>query len=233
MIRQMELAPGPPLPLLPQAALVPGINSGPFSRTVLRQFPSEMLVKRIRNGDARAFEILVDRYEKRLFRIVLGILKDPDDAVEVVQDVFMTAFRKIDTFREEASFSTWIHRIAVNAALMHRRRDKSSAMVPLEKVLPSFDERGRALEHVEDWSEQADDPVLQEEIHQVIQAAVNRLDEKYKVVFVLREVEGISTEDTARITGLSVAAVKTRLHRARLQLRKELADYFEVAQTYY
>lgn len=185
------------------------------------------LVERTRNGDVEAFEILLNRHQERVTRVVFSILKDPMDTEEVTQDVFLTVFEKIDRFRGDSSFSTWIHRVAVNAALMHKRRDKSAADVPLDDVLPAFEENGHIAVDVADWSAQASDPALQEETRAVIQAAVDHLDEKYQTVFLLRDVQEFSTEETANILEMGVPAVKSRLHRARLSLRKELAEYFE------
>jgi RNA polymerase sigma-70 factor (ECF subfamily) len=149
------------------------------------------------------------------------------EAEEVVQDVFVAVFRKIDRFRGESSFSTWIHRIAVNAALMRRRRNKPGVDAALEDLLPDFEESGHLAADIVDWSQEASDPALQEEAREVIAAAIDQLEEKYYAVFMLRDVEGFSTEETGRILELGKSAVKSRLHRARLFLRGKLATYFE------
>jgi RNA polymerase sigma-70 factor (ECF subfamily) len=141
--------------------------------------------------------------------------------------VFLTVFEKIDRFRGEASFTTWLHRVAVNAALMRRRRQRVGREVSLEEALPAFADNGHIAVEVPDWSGQADDPLLREEARLAIAAAVDQLDDMYRTVFVLRDVEGFSTEEVARVLELSVPAVKSRLHRARLFLRRELAEYFE------
>ena len=185
------------------------------------------LVERARAGDLEAFEELLGRHQQRVMRVVLSILKEPMDAEEVAQDVFLTVFEKIDHFRGDSSFSTWLHRVAVNAALMRRRKSKADRSVPLDDVMPSFDERGHLAVDIADWSQQAGDPVLAREAGEVIEAAVEKLDEMYRTVFGLRDVQGFSTEETAEILELSVPAVKSRLHRARLFLRRELAEYFE------
>ena len=184
-------------------------------------------VERARAGDLEAFEELLGCHQQRVMRVVLSILKEPMDAEEVAQDVFLTVFEKIDHFRGDSSFSTWLHRVAVNAALMRRRKSKADRSVPLDDVMPSFDERGHLAVDIADWSQQAGDPVLAREAGEVIEAAVEKLDEMYRTVFALRDVQGFSTEETAEILELSVPAVKSRLHRARLFLRRELAEYFE------
>ena len=149
------------------------------------------------------------------------------DAEEVAQEVFLTVFEKIDKFRGDASFTTWRHRVAVNAALMQRRKKKADRSVSLDEVMPAFDDKGMIAANVGDWTERAEDPVLQQEARAVIETAVDKLEEIYRTVFTLRDIQGFSTEETAAILDLSIAAVKTRLHRARLFLRSELADYFE------
>ena len=209
----------------PPAAAAAGLPEP--ARAGARTSPEDLLVEQVRNGDVVAFEILLNRYQDRLTRLVSSILKDSRDTEEVVQDVFLTVFEKVDRFRGDASFSTWIHRIAVNAALMHKRRDKSGTDISLDDVMPFFDDRDRLVTRVADWSEQTRDPVMQQEALQVIQAAVDQLDSKYRIVFVLRFGEGFSTEETARILDMSIPAVKSRLHRARLLLRKRLAAYFD------
>lgn len=185
------------------------------------------LVRRARSGDLDAFEWLLGRHQQRVLRVVLSIVKEPMDAEEVAQEVFLTVFEKIDKFRGDASFTTWLHRVAVNAALMQRRKKKADRSVPLDEVMPAFDDKGMIAANVGDWTERAEDPVLQQEARVVIEAAVDKLEEIYRTVFTLRDIQGFSTEETAGILDLSIAAVKTRLHRARLFLRSELADYFE------
>ncbi|MGY8824231.1 MAG: sigma-70 family RNA polymerase sigma factor [Candidatus Latescibacterota bacterium] len=185
------------------------------------------LVRRARSGDLDAFEWLLGRHQQRVLRVVLSIVKEPMDAEEVAQEVFLTVFEKIDKFRGDASFTTWLHRVAVNAALMQRRKKKADRSVSLDEVMPAFDDKGMIAANVGDWTERAEDPVLQQEARAVIEAAVDKLEEIYRTVFTLRDIQGFSTEETAGILDLSVAAVKTRLHRARLFLRSELSDYFE------
>jgi RNA polymerase sigma-70 factor (ECF subfamily) len=186
----------------------------------------EQLIEYTREGDLRAFEVLVERYQPRVNRVTMSVLKNTADAEEVAQDVFLTVFGKIEHFRGDSSFWTWVHRIAVNSALMRRRRLKTNTHMSLEEVMPSFDERGYIHGSVVDWSQTAGDPAIQEEERMRIKEAVARLEYKYRIVFVLRQLEELSTEETARILGLTTAAVKSRLHRARLFLRSHLADYF-------
>lgn len=199
----------------------------PQGSSVEPDIDERALVLRARNGDAAAFEQVLNHHQERVLRIIHSIVKDPMDTEEVAQDVFLTVFSKIHSFRGDSSFSTWIHRIAVNAALMHRRRDRSEVNIPLDQVMPAFLENGHIAVDVADWTKQADDPALRSEARRVIQSAVDKLDAKYRAVFMLRDVEGFSTEETADILEMGIPAVKSRLHRARLFLRRELAGYFE------
>lgn len=186
----------------------------------------EQLIENTREGDVRAFELLVERYQPRVNRVTMSVLKNTADAEEVAQDVFLTVFGKIEHFRGDSSFWTWVHRIAVNSALMRRRRLKTGTHMSLEEVMPSFDERGYLKASVVDGQHTSGDPAIQEEERVRIKEAVARLEHKYRIVFVLRQLEELSTDETARILGLTTAAVKSRLHRARLFLRSDLADYF-------
>ena len=196
-------------------------------RGIAQETDDVWLVERARGGDLEAFEGLLARHQQRVLRVAFSILKEPMDAEEVAQDVFLTVFEKIELFRGDSSFTTWLHRVAVNAALMRRRKSKTVRSVSFDEVMPAFSEEGHITVDIADWSEQAGDPVLAQEAKTVIETAVEKLEEKYQTVFVLRDMQAFSTEETAQILELSVAAVKSRLHRARLFLRRVLADYFE------
>jgi RNA polymerase sigma-70 factor (ECF subfamily) len=151
------------------------------------------------------------------------MLDDPRDAEEITQDVILTVVRKIQTFKGEAALSSWVYRIAANAAYGRLRAQRSRPEVSLEPFLPVFDEEGRHAQRVADWSPQLDDPVLASEARAAIERSLRRLPEEYRAVLLLRDVEGLSSEDTATALRLTVAAVKSRLHRARLVLRQQLA----------
>ena len=164
------------------------------------EFASDLqLVEGLRQRNAEALEILAQRHQHRVLRLVVSILKNPMEAEEAVQDVFFTVFEKIHTFRGDSSFSTWIHRIAVNAALLRRRRDKSAANLSLDENVPALNERSPWLETAAAWSSPARDTALDDEARKVIEDTVARLDSKYRAVFKLRDVEGFSIESTARM----------------------------------
>jgi RNA polymerase sigma-70 factor, ECF subfamily len=185
---------------------------------------ADELVDRLRRGDDGAIESLVARYGTWIHRVARRILRDPRDAEEVTQDVLWTALRKIDSFKGDAAFSSWLYRIAVNAAYQRLRRQGPRAEVSLEPFLPVFDEAGRLPGSTADWSMQLDDPAVAAEIRKALDAAIGQLPDAYRVVFVLRDVEGMSTAEVGQLLGLSVPGVKTRLHRARLALRHQLSD---------
>jgi RNA polymerase sigma-70 factor (ECF subfamily) len=195
--------------------------------------PSDgQLVLLATRGDPVAFRELVERHQDRVYALALHLLRDPSDAEEVVQETFLAALEKLPSFRGDAAFSTWLHRVAANSALMRLRRRRRTpdgpAELPVEEMLPHFDESGRidaAPNH--DWSKRADEQLSDREIRRAVEEAVQNLPEDYRIVFLLRDVEGFSSEEMAELLGISVAAAKSRLHRARLVLRESLNEYLE------
>lgn len=186
----------------------------------------QALIARLRRGEPEAAEALVDRYGAWIHRVVRRLLDDPRDAEEVAQDVLMIVVRKITLFRSEAAFSTWLYRIAVNAAYQRLRSRRSRNEVALEPLLPAFDEEGRHVKPVVDWSERMENPAVASELRAALERGISRLPEDYRTVLLLRDVEGLSNEQVAEAVGITVAATKSRLHRARLSLREDLAGLF-------
>lgn len=180
------------------------------------------LVEGLRRGEPSAVEALVDQYAGWIYRVAARVLGDRRDAEEVTQDVLMTVVGKIGTFKGEAAFSSWLYRIAANAAYERARGRRRSAEVSLEAVLPVFDAEGRHVQPGVDWSRELEDPAVAGEMRDVLERAIGELPEDYRVVLVLRDVEGLTNEEVARALGLTVAAVKSRLHRARLFVRHEV-----------
>jgi len=196
----------------------------------LKEGPDAELLEWLRAGDERGVEELVNRYGGWIYRVARRLLNDTRDAEEATQDVLLTVVRKIQTFRGEAAFSSWLYRIAVNAAYQRLRAKRARPEVPLEAFLPVFDEEGRLAEPVADWSAQLEDPAVAAEARAAIERAIGRLPEESRLVILLHDVEGLPNEEVAQILGLTVAAAKSRLHRARLVLRHELAGLLSPAR---
>jgi len=183
------------------------------------------LLAALRRGEPGAAERLVSTYGERAYRLASRITGNADDAQEVVQDAFWTVIRKIDMFRGESAFGSWLYRIVANAAYQKLRgRRNRRHELSLDEVLPMFDERGCHVEPVADWSQAAADPAVQAELRMTLRAAIDELPAAYRAVMVLRDVEGRSNAEIAETLGLSVSVVKTRAHRARLFLRKRLDE---------
>ena len=190
----------------------------------------EQLVQDLKKGDPVAFDEFVRLYQKKIYALGFNMTHNQMDSQDVAQDVLLTIFRKIHTFQGKSAFSSWVYRITLNAVYMKLRSKKKEQAVSLEDAFPSFNGSGYHQEKIRDWSENADSLLFKNETRGVIQKAVNLLPEKEKVVFILRDVEGLSTEKVGEILELSLSAVKSRLHRARLFLRKKLSSYFEEFQ---
>ena len=182
------------------------------------------LVQRARTGDLAAFEALTQRYEKRVYSLALRMLRQQQDAEDVTQQTFISAIEHLDGFRGEASFSTWLLRIAAHAALKVLRKRKGLDIVSLQQATEPGEDDGHIPhpEYIADWRQSPAELVQQHEIRQLLEQALTRLDEKHRVVFLLRDVEGLSVKETAQALGLTEANIKVRLLRARLQLREEL-----------
>jgi RNA polymerase sigma-70 factor (ECF subfamily) len=191
--------------------------------------PDDSLVERARGGDLDAFEQLVDRHEEKLYRVAMRLLRNETDAREVLQETFLSAWQNLESFAGRAQFGSWIYRVAVNAALMMLRSRRRHPAVSVEDVEPgTLDSAVEAnASSLGDWSKRPDDQLQSAELKQHIQAALDELPEILRVVFVLRDVEGLSTEETADILTVTVPTVKTRLHRARLALRQAITTYFD------
>jgi len=184
------------------------------------------LLEALRHREPMAAERLVSGYGERAYRLASRITGNGPDAEEVVQDAFWTVVRKIDTFRGESAFGSWLYRIVANAACQKvRGRRSRQHELSLDDVLPAFDEHGCHAAPVADWSTRASDPALQAELRAVLTAAIDELPATYRAVLMLRDLEGRPNVEIAQALGLSVALVKTRAHRARLVLRKRLHQY--------
>ena len=190
-----------------------------------QKLPSDSeLVKKAKAGDHDAFGELVERNETNVYGLCLKMLANQEDAEDCLQEVFIKAFKALPGFREEARFSTWLYRIAYNESLMRIRKKKLDT-VPLDR--PVEFEEGDVTRDIADWTTDPRADMMNNELSDVIVRHVNELEPDNRIVFLMRDVHGMSTGDTADALGLSVPAVKSRLHRARLFLRRRLSDYFD------
>jgi RNA polymerase sigma-70 factor (ECF subfamily) len=188
----------------------------------------EDLIARARAADFGAFEELLGRYEDKVFRLAYRILRNETDAKEILQETFVSIWRKLDTFKGDSQFGSWVYRIATNAALMRLRAHRRHPEVSTEELpIGYLDNYGTPMPAGENWSKRPDDELQSSELRSHIQAAVDALPDIYRTVFVIRDVEGLSTEETADALGISVPTVKTRLHRARIALRDAIGGYFD------
>jgi RNA polymerase sigma-70 factor, ECF subfamily len=181
------------------------------------------LVRRVLAGDRRAFEPLVREHERRVYRVAFAVLGNAEDADEVVQDVFVRAFRHLSQFRGESRFTTWLTRIAVNEAIRKRTARKDHVPLPQEGSAEApFTPR-----RCESWQSDPEQLYGKQEIRRVVEGAVQSLPEIYREVFVLRDIEGFRAEEAAGVLGLSLPALKSRLLRARLMVREALSENLE------
>jgi RNA polymerase sigma-70 factor (ECF subfamily) len=183
------------------------------------------LVQAAKGGDVTAFEELVRRYDRNVFRIAQHITHNREDAEDVVQDAFLKAYENLNQFQGQSKFYTWLVRIAVNEALMKLRRIKPGRTVSLDEEVKTEDDS--LPREVADWSPNPEQQYNQAELKDILSRTIQGLPMSFRTVFVLRDVEGLSTEETAEALDLSVPAVKSRLLRARLQLRERLNRYFQ------
>src|SRR5947208_15345258 len=181
------------------------------------------LVDAARHGDVGAFEQLIKRYDRNVFRIAQHITQNREDAEDVVQDAFIKAYQNLEQFQGNSKFYTWLVRIAVNEALMKLRRRRSDKTVSLDEDVVT--EEGSMPREVADWSPNPEQLYGQAELGDILKKTIQGLPPGFRTVFVLRDVEELSTEETAEMLGLSIPAVKSRLLRARLQLRERLSRY--------
>lgn len=182
-----------------------------------------LLVAAAKGGDPAAFEELVNRYERKIFRLTMNITRNREDAEDAMQDAFMKAYSHLNKFQEESRFYTWLVRIAANEALMRlrkRRPNQLSLDEPIER------EDDFIPQQIEDWGPSPEQRYAQTEMRDILRDVIEELTPDFRVVFVLRDVEGLSTEETAEAVGISEAAVKSRLLRARLKLRQKLDRHF-------
>ncbi len=192
------------------------------SRTALPDDEAS-LVAAAKSGDLRSFETLVHRYEGRIYRLTYNITQNREDAEDSTQEAFLKAYQHLQGFQGESRFYTWLVRIAVNEALMKLRRRRPQE-VSLDESIQTADDL--VPREIEDWGPKPDERFEQSELQGILARSIAQLDPAYRIVFQLRDIEELSTEETAQLLGLSIPAVKSRLLRARLKLRQSLDRFF-------
>jgi RNA polymerase sigma-70 factor, ECF subfamily len=185
------------------------------------------LVDRLRAGDERAFEELVRTFGGRLLAVARRFVRNEQDAQDIVQTAYLSAFKALGQFEGSCQLSTWLHRIVVNTALMRLRSKRRKPEESIEALLPAFQEDGHHVEQFSDWNLPADQLIERNETRATVRACINRLPDNYRTVLLLRDIEERSTQDVADTLSMTPTAVKVRLHRARQALstllRKEYA----------
>jgi len=201
----------------PEGASAPSVSAGGFDESVL--------VARAKAGDMTAFSDLITHYERRVFRMAKQITQNDDDAEDVLQETFLKAYSHLDDFQGNSKFYTWLVRIAVNEALMKLRKRRSDRTVPLDEPIDTGEDE--VVREVAVWDENPEQRYSREELGSILDEAIETLKPAYRTVFVLRDIEELSIEETADALNLSISAVKSRLLRARLQLREKLTRLFK------
>jgi RNA polymerase sigma-70 factor (ECF subfamily) len=186
------------------------------------------LLQRLQDRDPKAIREMVDDFAPQIYRLAFGILQDTMEAQDITQDVFISVLRRIDDFEGRASIPTWIYRITVNASLDRiRLRQRRKETISIEDFMPSFTSEGKHAEEIVDWSEAPLDHLLSREARDKIQQAIDSLPDELRIVLVMKDIEGFHLKEMCEILDLSLPAVKSRLHRARLVLRGVLSTYFD------
>jgi len=199
-------------------SLTPGTHAPPA-------FHEGALVARAKAGDAAAFTSLVNQYERKIYRLAKHITQNDQDAEDVLQETFLKAYEHLDGFQGNSKFYTWIVRIAVNEALMKLRKRKGDRTVPLDEPVDTGEEM--VAREIAVWDDNPEERYSREEIQDILDRAVETLKPDFRTVFILRDIEELSTEETAEALGISIPAVKSRLLRARLALREKLTRQFK------
>ena len=188
-------------------------------------FDESQLVAKAREGDLAAFNELVQRYDRKIFRLAKHITQNDEDAEDVLQETFLKAFEHLGDFQGQSKFYTWIVRIGVNESLMKLRKRRSDRTVPLDEPVDTGEDT--MVREIAVWEENPEQKYSREEMAKILEEAVDTLRPAFRTVFVLRDIEELSTEETAEALGISIPAVKSRLLRARLQLREKLTRFFK------
>lgn len=189
-----------------------------------KKITDTQLVEQFKKGSMEAFEEIVSRYESKVFNLAMRFTRNQEDAEEVLQDVFTTLYKKMDGFQGKSAFSSWLYRIIVNAAFMKLRKRKQHNTVSIEDLSPAV--KQFCIDQDCLSVSRSDTISMHRELRDVLEGAISRLPDQYRAVFVLRDVDGLSNQEVGEILDLSIPAVKSRLHRSRLMLRRKLERYY-------
>ncbi len=188
----------------------------------------QLINKFVNDNDDQAFELIVSRYMEKIYNLAYRITRDHYQSEDVLQEVYITLIKKLHTFRGESKFSSWLYRITANASYMLLRAEKKYEHdLSLEDYVP-YDSKGTLMGriHHKDWSSRPDIVIYIKEALEILEKAIDELPEAYRVVFYLRDIEGLSNEEVSQVLEISVPAAKSRIHRARLYIRDKVSDYF-------
>jgi RNA polymerase sigma-70 factor (ECF subfamily) len=184
------------------------------------------LLVRLRSGELAAFDDLVKLTQDRLYAVALRMMGKPEDAMDAVQDAYLSALKALDKFEGGSSLSTWLHRITVNACLMKLRTKRRRPEVSVDELMPTFRDDGHQTAPSRAWKPDATGGLETRELHALVRTKIDELPEPLREVVLLRDIEGMDTQTTAELLGISVSMVKTRLHRARMALKALLEPHF-------
>lgn len=193
------------------------------------ELTDQELVNRCKRGDHRAFRVLVDKYQRRAYGVAIGILRNPEDAMDAAQEAFIKVFRNIDGFKGDSSFYTWLYRIVVNVCIDHCRKHGKMRPVEYDETFKRRDELGVAPLTANTRAMHPGDVFDQQELGGVLGEALSKLSENHRSILLLREVEGLSYEEIAEVMDCHLGTVMSRLHHARKNLQKALKPYLENA----
>lgn len=191
----------------------------------IKDLADEQLIEQFTKGCQLSYEELIRRYETKVHNLAMRLTRNAEDAEEVLQDVFVTVYRKIEGFEGKAKFSSWLYRITVNAAFMKLRKRRQEQAVSLDDMMPHYQHKVMAQRNA--FGGHSDSMAINNEIREALEGAINKLPEDYRAVFILRDIDGLSNKAVGDILDLSIPAVKSRLHRSRLMLRKRLRRFYE------
>ena len=184
------------------------------------------LLKALQGGDEQAFELLVRVYGGRMLAVARRFVRNDEDAQDIVQTAYLNAFRSVGQFEGHCQIGTWLHRIVVNTALMKLRSRRRKPETSIDELLPSFQDDGHHVEQFSDWCAPADELMERDQTRALVRSCIDRLPENYREVLMLRDIEELSTEESARMLSMTPTAVKVRLHRARQALSTLLRHEF-------